>query len=154
MPHRVAKFRENPPRDVEKSVDGKKDKTTRVKYRPNSLPLSLERYTANANDCNKAASPTHTDGSIVFARLRQCAPHLVYHNRHTHAPYRFCCLLSLFKYCGVSVSNAAHASQSPQSNTPRAVAVRDVSLSQLAPRVHQFANCHRARPAAAVRYRT
>ena len=41
-----------------------------------------------------------------------------------------------------------------QSNTPpRAVAVRDVSLSQLAPLVHQFANCHRARPAAA-RYRT
>jgi len=55
--------------------------------------------------------------------------------------------------CGVSLSNAAHASQSPQSNTrPRAVAVRDVSLSQLAPRIHQFANCHRARPAAAVRY--
>jgi len=38
--------------------------------------------------------------------------------------------------CGVSLSNAAHASQSPQSNTPRAVAVRDVSLSQLAPRIH------------------
>jgi len=36
--------------------------------------------------------------------------------------------------CGVSLSNAAHASQSPQSNTPpRAVAVRYVSLSQLAP---------------------
>jgi len=31
------------------------------------------------------------------------------------------------------------------------VAVRDVSLSQLAPRIHQFANCRRARPAAAVR---
>jgi len=55
--------------------------------------------------------------------------------------------------CGVSLSNAAHASQSPQSNTHlRAVAVRDVSLSQLAPRVRQFANCHRVRPAAAVRY--
>ena len=41
---------------------------------------------------------------------------------------------------GVSLSNVAHASQSPQSNTrPRAVAVRDVSLSQLAPRIHQFA---------------
>ena len=51
---------------------------------------------------------------------------------------------------GVSLSNAAHASKSPQSNTPPwAVAVRDISLSQLAPRVHQFANCHRARPAAA-----
>jgi len=58
--------------------------------------------------------------------------------------------------CGVSLSNAAHACQSAQSNTPPpgAVAVRDVSLSQLAPRIHQFANCHRARPAAAVRYRT
>ena len=57
--------------------------------------------------------------------------------------------------CSVSLSNAAHASQSPQSNTPsRAVAVRNVSLSQLAPRIHQFAKCHRARPAAAVRYRT
>jgi len=55
--------------------------------------------------------------------------------------------------CGVSLSNAAHASQSPQSNTPsQTVAVRYVSLSQLAPRIHQFANCHRARPAATVRY--
>ena len=56
--------------------------------------------------------------------------------------------------CGVSLSNAAHASQSAQSNTPRAVAVSYISLSQLALRIHQFANCHRARPAAAVRYRT
>jgi len=45
-PRRVAKFRENRPRDVEKSVVGKKDKT-QPKY--NSLPLSLERY---AGDCN------------------------------------------------------------------------------------------------------
>jgi len=38
--------------------------------------------------------------------------------------------------CGVSLSNAAHASQSAQSNTPpRAVTVRDVSLSQLASRI-------------------
>jgi len=37
---------------------------------------------------------------------------------------------------------------------PRAVAVRDVSLSQLASHIHQFANCHRARTAAAVRYCT
>jgi len=29
--------------------------------------------------------------------------------------------------CGVSLSNAAHASQSPQSNTPRAVTFMDVS---------------------------
>ena len=27
---------------------------------------------------HKAASPPHTDGSIVFARRRQCAPHLVH----------------------------------------------------------------------------
>ena len=41
--------------------------------------------------------------------------------------------------CGVSLSNDAHASQTPQSNTPpRAVAVMDVSLSQLAPRIHQL----------------
>jgi len=46
-PRRVAKFRENRPRDVEKSVVGTKDKT-RPKY--NSLPLSLERY---AGDCKK-----------------------------------------------------------------------------------------------------
>jgi len=52
--------------------------------------------------------------------------------------------------CGVSPSNAAHVSHSPQSNTRRAIAVRDVSLSQLAPHIHQFANCHRTRPAAAV----
>jgi len=39
---------------------------------------------------------------------------------------------------------------------PRAVAVRDVSLSQLAPRrhLHQFANCHCTCQAAAVRYHT
>ena len=44
--------------------------------------------------------------------------------------------------CGVSLSNAAqvhivkvHSPNPP----PRAVEVRDISLSQLAPRVHQFA---------------
>jgi len=26
----------------------------------------------------KAASPPHTENSIVFARWRQCAPHLIY----------------------------------------------------------------------------
>jgi len=98
---------------------------------------------------------------------------------------------------GVSLSNAAHANQSPQSNTAaRAVAVREVSLSQWASRVHHLLkaklhyswigagselvrnwfetgrrqasnqlrtsysvmefgfNCHRAGPAATVRYRT
>jgi len=30
------------------------------------------------------------------------------------------------------------------SPTPPGRPVRDVSLSQLAPRIHQFANCHRA----------
>jgi len=47
--------------------------------------------------------------------------------------------LSAIVTCGVSLSDAAHASQSPQSNTPpRAVAVGDVSLSQLEPRIHQW----------------
>ena len=46
---------------------------------------------------------------------------------------------------GVSLSSPTPA--------PRAVAIRDVSLSHLARRVHQFAICHRARPAA-VRYPT
>ena len=41
-PRRVAKFCENRPRDVEKSVVGKK-----IKHGQNiSLPLSLERYAA------------------------------------------------------------------------------------------------------------
>jgi len=34
--------------------------------------------------CHKAASQPHTDGSIVFARWRQCTPHLVHPNRHLH----------------------------------------------------------------------
>ena len=37
--------------------------------------------------------------------------------------------------CGISLSNAAHASQSPQSNTPWAVADRDVSVSPLSLRM-------------------
>jgi len=47
-PRRVAKFRKNRPRDVEKSVLGKK-----IKHGQNitcSLPLSLQRY---AGVCNK-----------------------------------------------------------------------------------------------------
>ena len=44
-PRRVAKFRENRPKDVEKSVVGKK-----IKHGQNiSLPLSPKRY---AGDCN------------------------------------------------------------------------------------------------------
>jgi len=42
----------------------------------------------------------------------------------------------------------------PSPTTPQAVAVTDVSLSQLAPRIHQVANCHYTCPAAAVQYRT
>ena len=44
----VWQFRENRPKDVEKSVDGKKE-ITRPKY--NSLRLSLRRY---AGDCNNS----------------------------------------------------------------------------------------------------
>jgi len=33
---------------------------------------------------HKATSPPHTNGSIVFARLCQCAPHLVHPNLHLH----------------------------------------------------------------------
>jgi len=47
-PRHMAKFHENQPRDVEKSVVGKKAKT-RPKY--NSLPLSLEPH---VGDCKKA----------------------------------------------------------------------------------------------------
>jgi len=32
----------------------------------------------------KAASPTNMDGSLIFARWRQCAPHLVQPNWHPH----------------------------------------------------------------------
>ena len=39
IPHRVAKFRDNRPRDVEKAVVGNKKEITRQKH--NSLPLSL-----------------------------------------------------------------------------------------------------------------
>jgi len=28
--------------------------------------------------CHKVASPPHTDGSVVFVRLRQCTPHLIH----------------------------------------------------------------------------
>jgi len=46
---------------------------------------------------HKAASPPHSDGSVVLARLRQCAPHLV-HPQSASAPYLFCPLLSRFEY--------------------------------------------------------
>jgi len=49
-PRRVAKFRENRPRDVEKSVVvGLKKIKTRLKY--NILPLSLKRYAGDCNEC-------------------------------------------------------------------------------------------------------
>ena len=53
IPRRVAKFRENRPRDVKKSVVGKK-----IKHGKNNS-LLLERY---AGDCNNArCKPTATD---------------------------------------------------------------------------------------------
>ena len=56
---------------------------------------------------------------------------------------------------GISLSKLHMRVTVHSPNPPlRAVAVRDVSLSQLAPRIHQFANCHHARPAAAVWYHT
>jgi len=33
---------------------------------------------------HKAVAPLHTDGSVIFVRWRQCAPHLVHPNRHPH----------------------------------------------------------------------
>jgi len=43
--------------------------------------------------------PPRMDGSVVFARLRQYAHHLVHPIRHPQsAPYRFCPLLSRFEY--------------------------------------------------------
>jgi len=54
--------------------------------------------------------------------------------------------------CGVSLSNAAHASQSPQSNTP---GPSQSGTSHWVSWHHAYINllnCHRARPAAAVRY--
>jgi len=57
------------------------------------------------------------------------------------------------KYLGIDLIAASlQMFTSHNRATSRAVAVMDVSLSQLAPRIHQFANCHRERPAGAVRY--
>jgi len=61
---RVANFRENRPRGIEKSVVGKKEKT-RPKY--NSHPLSMERY---AGDCKKIQS--NSQGRTVIC-IRESA---------------------------------------------------------------------------------
>ena len=45
---------------------------------------SINRQLAVKVIRRKAASPPHADDSIVFARLRQCAPHLVHSNRHLY----------------------------------------------------------------------
>ena len=67
-----------------------------------------------------------------------------------------CCQMIFWKLQATSVWVMLRMRVKVHSPTPppRAIAVRDVSLSQLAPHIHQFANCHRARPASAVRYRT
>ena len=46
---------------------------------------------------HKVASPTHTDGSIVFNMWRLCAPE-IYYTQSAFAPYRCCPLLSCFEY--------------------------------------------------------
>jgi len=51
---------------------------------------------------HKAASPPHTDGSDVFARLCQCAPHLVHHNRHRYSTGAAPCWITL------SISTVGH----------------------------------------------
>jgi len=48
---------------------------------------------------DKAASPPHTNGLAVFARLRQCAHPIQYIPIGiASAPFRFCPLLSRFEY--------------------------------------------------------
>jgi len=67
-PRRVAKFCENRPRDVEKSVVGNlKKKKTRPKY--NSLPLSLERY---AGDCNNKVARCFRTRCICIYISHEC----------------------------------------------------------------------------------
>jgi len=77
----------------------------------------------------KAASPPHTDGSVVFTRWRQCAPHLVHPNRYPHRSDS-ACAESLWTYRPSIVSGHAlgrpifalkiahsHVRSGPSSNT-------------------------------------
>ena len=57
---------------------------------------------------HKATSPPHTDGSVVFATLRQCAPHLLHPNRHPHRTGSAPCWVAL------SISNAGHVRGCPE----------------------------------------
>ena len=50
----------------------------------------------------KAASAQQADGSVVFARLRKCAPYLVHPNRHPHRTGSAPCWVAL------SISTAGH----------------------------------------------
>jgi len=68
----------------------------------------------------------------------------------TRSPSRNCADRSMLNSL-TQIQRQRRSSRRPTPNLQlydrrQAVAVRDVSLSQLAPRVHQFANCHRARP--------
>jgi len=55
---------------------------------------------------HRIASPPHTDGSLVFNRLRQCAP------QSASAPYRCCPLLSGFEYIDRRTCVASAATRS------------------------------------------
>jgi len=57
---------------------------------------------------HKAASPPHMDGSVVFARLCQCAPHLVHTNWHPQHTSAAPCWVAL------SISTAGYARACPE----------------------------------------
>jgi len=57
---------------------------------------------------HQAASLPHTDGSIVFARWRQCVPHLILPNRHPHRTGCAPCWVAL------SISTPGHVRACPE----------------------------------------
>jgi len=59
---------------------GQTDRQTQRRTWPQYILRRLrltKNVTSGQSNLHKAASPPHMDGTIVFARLRQCAPHLI-----------------------------------------------------------------------------
>jgi len=70
--------------DCDRQTDRQTDKPTDHATRSVRISRTYVRSTATRPNNNnwsfdkKTASPLHSEGSIVFARLRQCAPHIIH----------------------------------------------------------------------------
>jgi len=72
---------------------------------------------------HKAALPLHMDGSIVLARLSQCAPHLVHVNWHPHCTRAAPCRVTLSISTATRLGMSCAGTFSPSKIAPSCVGI-------------------------------